>query len=297
MLQMLSQDFLHFETGKVRLSVIDDTNSVVEHNSNARQTTDGAERSQAPEPKKLRTSRLELPHKNKSFLSGSRASLASRSEAPWSTLSGAVTKKRHSAGLLQNDQMQYHGARRLQPPQAVSPVLLARSDNDASRLNDADIMVHDNAKSRAEQWLKPSEFKCFSVFPEIEGMGYHGGGSTASASVISLGVSVRYALAPYDLSKIITFLPRYLIFSQLPFLALVKDAKASSLLPVGTRMYQKVTAVRRNPLDTFLPILPRFMMLVITIMFLMFLSHSTECTYTTSRRMSPVSYPRKSLLS
>lgn len=55
----------------------------------------------------------------------------------------------------------------------------------------------------------------------------------SASSVVSLGLAVRYANAPYGVSKVISVVPRYFFYSRLPFLVLVKDIKTSQTLKLG----------------------------------------------------------------
>lgn len=68
-----------------------------------------------------------------------------------------------------------------------------------------------------------------------------------ASSVVSLGLAVRYANAPYGVSKVISFMPRYLFYSRLPFLVLIKDVKTSQTLKLGvSRSSTKEPQVRND---------------------------------------------------
>lgn len=59
-------------------------------------------------------------------------------------------------------------------------------------------------------------------------------------SVVSLGLAVRYASAPYGVSKIISVIPRYLFYSRLPFALIINDVKPiSQTLKLGVSRYAK----------------------------------------------------------
>lgn len=75
-----------------------------------------------------------------------------------------------------------------------------------------------------------------------------------TSSVVSLGLAVRYANAPYGVSKVISIMPRHLFYSRLPFLVLIKDVKASQTLKLGVGRSSKEPQVRLIHQHLFLSI-------------------------------------------
>lgn len=69
-----------------------------------------------------------------------------------------------------------------------------------------------------------------------------------TSSSVSLGVAVRYANAPYGVSKVISIMPRYLFFSRLPFSVIIKDARAGQTLKRSVGRSSRVPPVRRPSL-------------------------------------------------
>jgi hypothetical protein len=53
------------------------------------------------------------------------------------------------------------------------------------------------------------------------------------ASIVSLGISVRYASVPYENSKIITISPRYIFYSQLPYSVVIRNTKLKYLFQIN----------------------------------------------------------------